>query len=127
MSDNAPHSSTPLSPTAETTAVPAPDMTGPSHTRTRPSNKVASPPPIPITKKGQKYISPAGRHSQQSHRRAQENAAASGSTTEREDYVHERSEYLEAINKRVEMKEKQQREQKDRNQTPKTSAPKEAL
>jgi hypothetical protein len=101
-------------------------MTGPSHTRIRPSNRVASPVPVPITKKGQKYVSPAGRHSQQSHRRAQETAAAKGSTNEREDYVHVRSEYLEEINKSIALKEKQQREQKDRNQTTKTSAPKEA-
>ena len=32
-------------------------------------------PPIPVVTKGQKYVAPPGRHSQQTHRRAEERAA----------------------------------------------------
>jgi hypothetical protein len=47
--------------------------------------------PLPITVKGQKYIPPAGRHSQLSHRRAQERSAAQGHSTIQEQHDHDRS------------------------------------
>ena len=47
--------------------------------------------PLPITVKGQKYIPPAGRHSQQSHRRARERSAGQGHSTIQEQHDHDRS------------------------------------
>jgi len=75
-----------------------------------------------MTVKGQKYVSPPGRHSQQSHRRAEEHAAADGNTTEREQYDHDRSVVLAGFDKQAQQKQSQQREQTERNAGQKTKA-----
>lgn len=63
-----------------------PDSTGGQQ-----SNLVAKPETLLRTVKGQKYIAPAGRHSQQSHRRAQARADAQGNATIQEQHAHDRS------------------------------------
>lgn len=79
-------------------------------------------PRAPMTVKGQKYVSPPGRHSQQSHRRAEEHAAADGNTTEREQHDHDRSAVLAGFDKQAQQKQTQQREQTERNAGQKTKA-----
>ena len=86
------------------------------------SVRAAVPPRAPMTVKGQKYVSPPGRHSQQSHRRAEEQAAADGNTTEREQYEHDRSVVLAGFDKQAQQKQSQQREQTERNTGQKTKA-----
>jgi hypothetical protein len=46
---------------------------------------------VPITVKGQRYVAPEGRHSQQTHRRAEERAAAGGHGSEKEQHAHDRT------------------------------------
>ena len=76
------------------------------------SGVVVEPPtnplPIPITVKGQRYVAPPGRHSRQTHRRAQERAAAQGHATEKEQHAHDRSLVKTELNKRAEHLAKQQ-------------------
>lgn len=79
---------------------------------------------IPVTVKGQKYVSPAGRHSQQTHRRAEERAAAQGNTTEKEQHAQDREAFVTELNRRADQKTRQQSEQKSRSAQPK--APTEA-
>ena len=45
----------------------------------------------PMTVKGQKYVAPLGRHSQQTHVRAEARAAAGGHASEREQHDHDRT------------------------------------
>lgn len=52
---------------------------------------------IPITVKGQRYVSVTGRHSQQTHRRAAERALAAGFTTEKEERAHARTAVIDGI------------------------------
>jgi hypothetical protein len=42
------------------------------------------------TVQGQKYVSPLGRHSQQTHRRAEAREVANGYTSEKEMHAHDR-------------------------------------
>ncbi len=69
-------------------------------------------PPQPASKttKGQKYVSPLGRHSQQTHRRAEERATADGHTSEKEQHAHDRAAVETEIN-RVEQVKLNQRAQ----------------
>lgn len=62
----------------------------------------------PITTKGQKYVSPPGRHSQQTHRLAEERAAAQGHATEKEQHAHDRSLVRAELKQRADQKMKQQ-------------------
>jgi hypothetical protein len=55
-------------------------------------SSAAIPPQMPPkTKRGQKHIAPPGRHSQQTHRRAEARAASQGHATEKEQHAHDRS------------------------------------
>jgi hypothetical protein len=47
--------------------------------------------PEAILVRGQRHVPPAGRHSQQSHRRAQARAAAEGHATIQEQHAHDRT------------------------------------
>lgn len=75
---------------------------------------------IPVTVKGQKYVAPAGRHSQQTHRLAEERAAAMGNANEKEQHAHDRNALVTEQNRRADQKTKQ-KQQSDQN---KQSAPK---
>ena len=75
---------------------------------------------IPVTVKGQKYVSPAGRHSQQTHRLAEERGAATGNATEKEQHAYDRNELVTEQNRRADQKTKQ-KQQSDQG---KQSAPK---
>ena len=59
---------------------------------------------IPITVKGQKYVSPAGRHSQQTHRMAEERATATGNSSEKEQHAHDRSAFVAEMDRIAEQK-----------------------
>jgi hypothetical protein len=67
------------------------NTTQPETIEGKPSNVVAKPQTIAMTVRGQKYIPPQGRHSQQSHRRAQARAAAQGDATVQDQHAHDRS------------------------------------
>src|SRR5690349_3835656 len=54
---------------------------------------------IAKTVAGQRHISPPGRHSQQTHRRAAERAATEGHSTQREQYDHDRNMVLARLQK----------------------------
>ncbi len=64
---------------------------------------------VPMTVAGQRYISPNGRHSQQTHRRAEDRAAAQGHGSEREQQDHDRSVVLAKLQKTAERKQAEQR------------------
>lgn len=81
-------------------------------------SKTAAPQRASVTTLGQKYVSPEGRHSQQTHRRAEARAAADGHTTEKEQHAHDRSAVETEIN-RVEAAKVSQRTQNTRGTTPK--------
>jgi hypothetical protein len=62
------------------------------------SGAVAAPAqPVLRKTKGPRHVSPPGRHSQQTHRRAKERAAVDGHATEREQHDHDRSTVLGAL------------------------------
>lgn len=61
------------------------------------SNGNALPARVPITKKGQRYVAPEGRHSQQTHRRAEERAAVAGHATEKEQHAHDRTAMIQGL------------------------------
>ena len=86
--------------------------------RTEAMVDTTTPQPAPKTIKGQKYVSPLGRHSQQTHRRAEERATASGFTTEKEQHADDRS-TVEAEIDRVAHEKANQRAQNARGATPK--------
>jgi hypothetical protein len=44
----------------------------------------------PILTRGQKYVSPEGRHSKQTHRRAEARGSAAGHANEKEQHAHDR-------------------------------------
>jgi len=73
---------------------------------------------VPVLKKGQKYVSPEGRHSQQTHRRAEERAAAGGHTTEKEQHAHDRNVVVTEIDRKAQQKANQ-RAQNARGTAPK--------
>ena len=77
---------------------------------------------IPIVTKGQKYVAPAGRHSQQTHRRAIERAATQGHASEQEQHAHDRNLISAKLNRNAEQKLKQQAD----NQNVKSAAQKKA-
>lgn len=87
------------------------------------SAKPKAPLRIPVLTKGQKYVAPTGRHSQQTHRRAEERAAMQGHSTEKEQHVHDRGVVSAELNRQAELKLKQQG-QNQRNAAQKASAPK---
>ena len=66
--------------------------------------------PVLITVRGQRYVAPAGRHSQQTHRRAAERAAAEGFTTVKELHAHDRSLIVAEISRKAQalIQQKQQ-------------------
>ena len=72
----------------------------------------------PVLTRGQKYSSPEGRHSQQTHRRAEERGAAAGHTTEKEQHAQDRSDVVAEIDRVAEAKVKQ-KEQHARGSAPK--------
>ena len=72
-----------------------------------------TPQPAPKTTKGQKYVSPLGRHSQQTHPRAEARAAADGHTSEKEQHAHDRA-AVETEITRVEAAKVSQRAQNTR-------------
>lgn len=80
--------------------------------------KAAAPQAADKTVRGQKYVSPEGRHSQQTHRRAEERATANGHTTEKEQHAHDRNAVETEIN-RVEQAKANQKAQNARGATPK--------
>ncbi len=63
----------------------------PESAATTPNKIVIATQPVAKTVRGQKYHAPIGRHSQQSHRRAQERADAGGHGTSKEQHDHDRS------------------------------------
>lgn len=67
---------------------------------------------IPVTEKGQKYVAPAGRHSQQTHLRGQEQAAAGGHMTEKEHHAATREATINAIANRAAQKTQHQERSK---------------
>ncbi len=69
--------------------------------------------------KGKKHVSPPGRHSQQTHRRADERGAAEGHTTEKALHAHDRSVELAEQGDKVTKQEQQKREQAGRGNTAK--------
>jgi hypothetical protein len=46
---------------------------------------------VPVTELGQRYVSPAGRHSQQSHRLGALRASDAGHASEKEQHAHDRT------------------------------------
>ena len=68
----------------------------------------------PILVAGQKHVPPAGRHSQQTHRRAAERAVEQGHATEREQHDHDREGVLAAIQKVSDGKDAQKRNEANR-------------
>ena len=82
------------------------------------SSKPSARATTPVDVKGQKYVSPEGRHSQQTHRRAEERAAADGHTTEKEQHAHDREVVETELNRASQQKETQ-RQQSARGATPK--------
>jgi hypothetical protein len=46
---------------------------------------------VPVTALGQRYVSPAGRHNQQSHRLGALRASESGHASEKEQHAHDRT------------------------------------
>jgi hypothetical protein len=46
---------------------------------------------VPVTTLGQRYVSPAGRHSQQSHRLGALRASDAGHASEKEQHAHDRT------------------------------------
>ena len=82
------------------------------------SSTTAAPQPASKTTRGQRYVSPEGRHSQQTHRRAEARAAVNGHTTEKEQHAHDRSVVETELNRAAEQKETQ------RQQTARGGAPK---
>jgi len=62
---------------------------------------------VPVLKKGQKYVSPEGRHSQQTHRRAEVRATANGHTTEKEQHAHDRNVVVTEIDRKAQQKANQ--------------------
>jgi hypothetical protein len=73
---------------------------------------------VPVLKRGQKYVSPEGRHSQQTHRRAVVRATADGHTTEKEQHAHDRNVVATEIDRVVQQKANQ-KAQNARSTTPK--------
>src|SRR5690348_6952859 len=82
-----------------------PDDTGNNLRNVAKANRVTRPPTapttFPVTKKGQKYVAPAGRHSQQTHRHAEERAAAQGHISEKEQHAHDRSVVKTGLDRRA--------------------------
>ena len=52
---------------------------------------------VPVTVKGQRYAAPEGRHSQQTHRRAEERVTAQGHSSEKEQQAHDREATIAGI------------------------------
>ncbi len=62
-----------------------------------PANDSAIPARVPVTVRGQRYASPEGRHSQQTHRRAEERVVAGGHGSEKEQHASDRAATLAGI------------------------------
>jgi hypothetical protein len=62
----------------------------------------------PITTRGQKYVGAAGRHSQQTHRRAHDRAAVGGHGSEKELHAHDRSLLETELKRRADLRLQQQ-------------------
>jgi len=62
----------------------------------------------PITTRGQKYVGPAGRHSQQARLRAQERAEAGGHAGEKELHAHDRGLLEAELKRRADLRVQQQ-------------------
>ena len=69
---------------------------------------------VPITVAGQRHVAPAGRHSQQTHRRAEERAVEQGHATEREQHDSDRDQVLAKLQKSSDGKLAQQRNEQNR-------------
>jgi hypothetical protein len=96
------------------TSLSHPDDTG-DNLRNIAKISAAVPPQLPLkTKSGQKHIAPPGRHSQQTHRRADARAAAQGHTTEKEQHAHDRSIVVAEQDKRAAHQQKQQQNNQDK-------------
>ncbi len=89
------------------------------------SARIASPEPVAKTVKGQRHVSPVGRHSQQTHKRARQRAAAEGFTTEKEQHDGDRQLVEARLAKRADQVKQQQRQQATRTVSP-TSKPEDA-
>lgn len=103
------------------------DKTNESHeseaSSTPRATRRADVPPPPIkTVKGQRHVAPAGRHSQQTHRRAQERAAAAGNATEKEQHAHDRSAVEAKLTRRADERKQQQLRQGARSTSPAKSS-----
>jgi hypothetical protein len=91
-----------------------PDDTG-DKSRNVAKSSAAVPPQLPLkTKRGQKHIAPSGRHSQQTHRRAEARAAAQGHATEKEQHAHDRSIVVGKLGKQAAHQLKQQQDTQDK-------------
>jgi hypothetical protein len=75
----------------------------PQHKKKKPPKTQVTDGRAPITELGQKYVAPPGRHSQQTHRLAQERAEAAGNT-EKEQHAHDRAAVTTGIADRAEAK-----------------------
>ncbi len=83
------------------------------------SNTAHVPTAIPSkTVKGQKHISPVGRHSQQTHKIAQARADANGHTSEKEQHAHDRVLVLAARAEYAAIKKNKQDAKKNRRPVP---------
>ena len=67
---------------------------------------------IPILKRGQRYVSPAGRHSQQTHQRAQDRAALQGHATVKEQHAHDKTVVTAKLDQITERKRQQEENNK---------------
>lgn len=78
--------------------------------------KSAGPVRVPITTLGQRYAAPEGRHSQQTHLRAQVRAEEGGCANEKELHAFDRGVLQSGIDKKA-LQKKSQQEQNDRTAT----------
>ncbi len=74
----------------------------------------AAPARVPVTVKGQRYAAPVGRHSQQTHRRAEQRVAAQGHTSEKEQQVADRAAIIDGIAETAAEKTRHQERSKPR-------------
>ena len=113
MPDSTTQSGKPQKQPSDKTYPTPPDDISPAPRKSAHSARAAAPPPVPKTTKGQRYMAPVGRHSQQTHRRALERAAAAGHATEKEQHDHDRSVVLAELNKRTQQQLKQQKREQN--------------
>ena len=81
-----------------------------------------TPQPNAVTTRGQRHVAPVGRHSQKTHRQAEERAAGMGNTNEKEQHAHDRNALSAKLTQRAEDQQKQASQQSARTAKPKAAA-----